>query len=143
MRKVVSASLISIVLLMLAACGGGVQKVNVDIHIPELDTAKYSDSAYIEGWKSLKAGNPAQAIKLFQQSNSVDEKLFVGFGYAFLAQSKISLAKRNFEKAVAVDADNLPAQLGLATMHEQMNEVESAYDIYSRLRSLYPEHAWV
>ncbi|MCP4146851.1 MAG: tetratricopeptide repeat protein, partial [bacterium] len=42
-----------------------------------------------------------------------------------------------------VDTDNLPAQLGLATMHEQMNEVESAYDIYSRLRSLYPEHAWV
>jgi tetratricopeptide (TPR) repeat protein len=122
---------------------GGVTKVNTGIHIPELDRTQYNDSAYIEGWENLKSGNPKQAIRNFEQSTSVDEKLYVGFGYAFLQQNKISLARRNFEKALEINPDNLQAQFGMGVLHELLKEKMTAFRIYSSLRVKYPESAMV
>jgi len=130
--------LILILIFLLVGCGG-VTKVNTGIHIPELDRTQYNDSAYIEGWENLKSGNPKQAIRNFEQSTSVDEKLYVGFGYAFLQQNKISLARRNFEKALEINPDNLQAQFGVAIMHELLKEKMTAFRIYSNLRAKYPE----
>lgn len=136
------AILTGILLLVMAGCGGK-EPVNTSIHIPELDKDKYNDSFYKEGWKHLKAGNPDLAIKNFQESNSVDEKLFVGFGYAYLAKNKIGLARKNFQRALEINPDNLHAQFGMATMYEQTGDKENAFLIYSKLRTLHPEHAWV
>ncbi|MCP4217972.1 MAG: tetratricopeptide repeat protein [bacterium] len=134
--------LILIMVLLLVGCGG-VETVNTGVHIPELDGTKYNDSAYSEGWRLLKSGKPAEAIKKFQESNSIDEKLHVGFGYAFLAQDKLNLARRNFDKALELNPDNLQAHLGIAGMHEDMKETDSAFRVYTRLRAKYPENAWV
>ncbi len=134
--------LVLILIFIMVGCGG-VTKVNTGIHIPELDRTQYNDSAYIEGWENLKSGNPKQAIKNFEQSTSVDEKLYVGFGYAFLQQNKISLARRNFEKALDINPDNLQAQFGMAVMHELLKEKMTAFRIYSNLRVKYPESTMV
>lgn len=122
---------------------GGVQQVNTSIHIPELDSSPDHDFYYIEGWKKLKEGNPREAIKNFEQSSTTDERLFVAFGYAFLTQNKLEFARRNFEKALEINPGNLQAQFGLATMYELLNENKKAFQVYSKLRTLYPENAWV
>jgi Tfp pilus assembly protein PilF len=125
-----------------AGCGGGA-KVNTSIYVPDLDQGQYNDTYYKEGWKNLKEGNPKQAVKNFQQSSVMDEKLFVGFGYAFLAQNKFDLAKKNFEKCLALNPENLQAQFGLATMYEFLEDKERAFRIYSKLRASHPGNAWV
>lgn len=129
-----------LVLLILVFVGCGGVKVNTAVGIPELDTNLYNDSAYTAGWEKLKAGKPAEAIKKFQESTVVDEKLYVGFGYAFLAQNKVSLAKQNFEKALAINPGNWQAHFGLAAMYESVKDIPRAFHIYSRLRAKYPEN---
>ncbi len=131
-----------VVIFLMVGCGG-VQKVNTGIHVPDLDNSQYSDSAYIQGWQNLREGKPKQALENFQQSTSVDEKLYVGFGYAFLAQNKLSLARRNFEKALEINPDNWQAHFGLGHLYELLKDKERAFRIYSRLRTKYPENHWV
>lgn len=140
--KLVAVIMVVILIIINMGCGG-VQKVNTGIHIPEADRSPDNDSYYVEGWKKLKEGKPGQAIKNFEQSSSADEKLFVGFGYAFLAQNRLDFARRNFEKALNINPENLQAQFGIATMYELLNEKKKAFQVYSKLRTLYPENAWV
>lgn len=137
-------AIITVLILMFIIPGcGGVTKVNTDLHIPDLDRTRYNDSYYAEGWKNLKEGKPDQAIRNFEQSSSLDEKLYVGFGYAFLAKNKFQLAAKNFEQALAVNPENLQAQFGMASMYELLNEKERAFRLYSRLLAKYPGHAWI
>ena len=147
MKRVLTLKLlpiIMVIILMMVNSGcGGVQQVNTNIHIPELESSLDNDSYYIEGWKKLKEGKPGEAIKNFEQSSSVDEKLYVGYGYAFLAQNKLGIARRNFEKALEINPGSLQAQFGLAEMHELLNEKKKAFQVYSKLRTLYPANAWI
>ncbi len=132
---------LGLVLLISGFVGcGGVSRVNTGAAVPELDTALYNDSAYTLGWEKLKAGKPEEALKKFQESTVVDEKLYIGFGYAFLAQNKVSLAKQNFEKALAINPENWQAHFGLASMYESVKDIARAFHIYSRLRAKYPEN---
>ena len=140
--KLLLIVMVTILILLNPGCGG-VQQINTNIHIPELDSSLDHDSYYIEGWKKLKEGNPREAIKNFEQSGTTDERLFVGFGYAFLAQNRLELAGSNFEKVLAINPDNLQAQFGLATMYELLKENKKAFRVYSKLRTLYPGNAWV
>ncbi len=134
--------LMPVLVFIIVGCGG-VRKINTGINIPELDHTQYNDSAYIEGWENLKAGNPKQAIKNFEMSSSTDEKLYVGFGYAFLVQNKLSLARRNFKKALELNPDNIQAQFGVGILHELLQEKMTAFRIYSNLRIKYPESTMV
>jgi Tfp pilus assembly protein PilF len=134
--------LMPVLVFIIVGCGG-VGKINTGIDLPELDRTQYNDSAYTKGWENLKAGNPKQAIKNFEMSNSADEKLYVGFGYAFLQRNKMSLARRNFEKALELNPDNIQAQFGMAILHELLNEKMTAFRIYSNLRIKYPESTMV
>lgn len=120
-----------------------VSHVRTEINIPELSSSEYHDSYYIDGWKSLRMGNPKQAIECFEKSNLEDDKLHVGFGYAFLAQNKLGLAKRNFKLALELNPDSLNAELGLASMYELMKDNENAFKRYSRLLIKYPDNIWV
>lgn len=133
---------ITLTLLVLAGCGGGTV-VNTSIFIPDLDRSQYTDSYYEAGWQYLKQGKPDLALKSFEMSNSEDQLLYVGFGYAFLAKNKPDMAKRNFEKCLDINPDNLQAHFGLATMFEQLNDLETAFRIYSKLRAAHPENSWV
>jgi tetratricopeptide (TPR) repeat protein len=124
------------------ACGG-VRTVNTGIHIPDIDAVEANDSYYEEGWQALKEGNPKIALQKFQQSTVNDEKLYVAYGYALLSQNKYNLARRNFNKALELNSENLQAEFGLATIYELMNDKERAFTAYSRLLAMYPENAWV
>jgi len=136
--------IIMVIILMMVNPGcGGVRQVNTNIHIPELESSLDNDFYYIEGWKKLKEGKPGEAIKNFEQSGSGDENLFVGYGYAFLAQNKLAMARRNFEKALEINPGSLQAQFGFAEMHELLNEKKKAFQVYSKLRALYPANAWI
>lgn len=142
-RANVTLKLILVLVVIGIAVGcGGVKTVNTGIHIPELDTVQYNDPAYKEGWELLRAGKPSEALKRFEESNSADEKLYVGFGYAFLAQNRMAFAKQNFEKALKIDPANLQARFGLATMYELLKELDRAFEIYSQLRTEFPDNAW-
>jgi tetratricopeptide (TPR) repeat protein len=132
-----------LLLLIVAFIGCGGAKVNTGIGIPELDVSQYNDPAYTAGWEKLKAGKPEEALKKFQESNAGDEKLYIGFGYAFLAQNKVSLAKQNFEKALAINPANWQAHYGLAAMYESVKDIYKAFQIYARLRTKYPENKWI
>jgi tetratricopeptide (TPR) repeat protein len=141
-KKVLIAAIVGVWLAAMTGCGG-VEQVNTDLVIPDMDHTQYSDSNYSAGWQKLREGNPDAAIEYFQKSSVVQEKLFVGYGYAFMAQNKLSLAQRNFEKALEANPENLQAQFGMATLHETTHEYDQAFLIYSRLRTKYPEHSWV
>ena len=129
-------------MMVILGCGTA-KKINTEIFIPEIDTTSYNDVSYVEGWNNLRAGKPGEAIKNFQMSRSNDEKLFVGFGYAFLAQNNFQMAKKNFEKALALKSDYLQAEFGLATLFELLADMDRAFQIYSKLRVIYPENMWV
>ncbi len=128
-------------IVVLAACGG-VEPPSLNIHVPELDTTQYNDDAYVQGWELLKSGNSREALERFQESNVEDEKLFVAFGYAFMAQNKLTLARRNFEKTLELNPDNLQAQFGMASMYELLENQDAAFHIYSKIRAKNPENAW-
>jgi len=130
------------ILLLLTGCGGTTE-VNTNINIPDLQQTEYTDTPYEEGWKYLKTGKPDRAIKSFEKSNVNDEQLFLGFGYAFMAQNKHDLAKKNFDKCLKINPENLQAQYGIATMYELQNQPEKAFLVYSKLRASNPENAWV
>jgi len=134
--------MVFILVLVLAGCSR-VTQVRTEINIPELNSSEYHDSYYIDGWKSLKAGDPKQAIEYFEKSNLEDDKLYVGFGYAFLAQNKLNLAKRNFKLALELNPDSLNAELGIASMYELMKDKENAFKRYSRLLIKYPDNIWI
>jgi len=134
--------MVFILILVLAGCSR-VTQVRTEINIPELNSSEYHDSYYIDGWKSLKAGDPKQAIEYFEKSNLEDDKLYVGFGYAFLAQNKLNLAKRNFKLALELNPDSLNAELGIASMYELMKDKENAFKRYSRLLIKYPDNIWI
>lgn len=127
---------------IIAGCGG-VKQVNTGINIPDLDKTQFNDTAYTEGWELLKLGKPDDALKWFQESNVVDDKLHVAFGYVFLAQNKLAFAKQNFEKALQLNPENLQAYFGLAAMHELLKENDKAFRIYSRLLTKHPENGWI
>ncbi len=150
LEKIVAKSAIKSLLTVLMVLGilgligcGGVERVHTDLLIPDLDRTQFNDSQYEAGWKKLKAGKPEEALSYFQKSSAKDERLFVGYGFVYLAQQKYAIAQKNFEKALGLNPENLYAQLGLAAMHETMNDLEKAYLIYSRLRATYPQHAWI
>lgn len=134
--------MVFILVLVLAGCSR-VTQVRTEINIPELNSSEYHDSYYIDGWKSLKAGDPKQAIEYFEKSNLEDDKLYVGFGYAFLAQNKLNLARRNFKLALELNPDSLNAELGLASMYELMKDKENAFKRYSRLLIKHPDNIWI
>ena len=131
---------IILVLIISGFIGCGGMRVNTSIGIPELDVNPDNDAAYTEGWEKLKTGKPGEAIKKFQESTVVDEKLYVGFGYAFLAQNEVSLAKQNFEKALAINPGNWQVHFGLAAIYESVKDMSKAFLIYSKLRAKYPKN---
>lgn len=120
-----------------------ITKVNTEFNIPDLDSSDFYDSSYKMGWESLKQGDPDKAIEYFQQSNLNDDKLFTGFGYSYLAKRKYNLARQNFQRALSANPDNFRAEMGMATMYEQINDNENAFRIYSGLMAKIPENAWV
>jgi tetratricopeptide (TPR) repeat protein len=139
---VFSVAIVIVLLISLMGCGG-VQKVNTDLHIPEMDRSQYSDSNYQTGWQKLKEGKPDEALEFFQKSSVAEEILHLGYGYVYLAQKKLALARKNFQKAMTINPENMQAQFGMATLHESLDEKEEAFIIYSRLLTKYPENAWV
>lgn len=118
-------------------CGGGSQ-VTPTIYIPDIDHSQYNDANYIEGWQNLKEGNTRQAFKNFNKSTLGREQLLVAFGYAALIQGKPVEARSNFEKCLAINPENPQALLGLATLYDTLKETERAYQVYSRLRTTFP-----
>jgi Tfp pilus assembly protein PilF len=129
-------------ILMVFGCGG-VKQPNTSLAIPELSKSEFYDSPYIEGWANLKEGKPKVALKKFEQSNLEDEKLYLAFGYTFLLQNKLTLARQNFEKTLMINPDNLQAKLGIATIYESTDDLENAFHVYSQLRAEYPENDWI
>jgi len=128
--------------LGLAGCGGGTA-VNDAVYIPDFEQPKRADTYYIEGWKNLKDRNPRQALKNFQRSEMENVMIYIGFGYAYLAQNKLNMAKENFEKALSLEPENMYAHVGLAGLYESLKENDKAFDVYSRLRASHPENVWV
>lgn len=142
MRKPVWVVVWVLLIVVYSGCGG-VEQVHTDLLVPELDRNQFTDSQYQAGWQKLQEGKAEEALTHFQKSSVKDEQLFVGYGYVYLAQQKPALAQKNFEKALALNAENLQAQLGLAAMHESLNEMEKAYLIYSRLLTKHPQQTWL
>ena len=131
-----------ILFMILIGCGGA-NRINQNINIPDLNSLEFYDTPYMEGWERLKLGNPAVAMEKFEQSNVEDEKLYVAFGYTFLLQNRLRLARQNFDKALLINPNYIQAELGMATLYEVSEDWENAFRFYSRLRVKYPENAWV
>ena len=132
-----------LMIILLVSCAG-VRRVNtsVHVHIPELESEEQMDDYYQQAWKNLKLKKPRLALDGFKQSTAPDEKLYVGFAFAYLSQDKLSLARKNFQKVLDLNPDNYPAQLGMAELHEMAGDKEKAFQAYSRLLARFPGEAW-
>lgn len=129
-------------ILLLMGCGG-VKPPETTVTVPELIPSEFYDSPYLEGWANLKDGKPGAAMKNFEQSNLDDEKLYLAFGYTFLLQGKPVMARQNFEKVLAINPENLQAELGIATVFEMDGDLAAAFQVYDRLQTRYPENIWI
>ncbi|MGE5344188.1 MAG: tetratricopeptide repeat protein [Candidatus Omnitrophota bacterium] len=124
------------------SCGGGVGTAP-KIYIPDLNSGNDHDAHFRQGWKNIKGGNAREAIKNFQKSTSREEYILVGYGYAYLAQNKLEMAKTNFEKCLAMNPGNIQAQIGMANLYELLNDSRRAFLYYTKLRSEIPDNSWV
>lgn len=134
---------IPVVLILLISGCISLNKTNININIPDLDTNGYNDPFYIEGWKYLKNGDFNKAYTNFSDSSSKNEKLYTGFGYVYLMKNKIKLSKRNFLKALELNPENINASIGLATIEEVSGNKFKAFSLYSTLVVKYPENRWI
>jgi tetratricopeptide (TPR) repeat protein len=123
-------------------CGGG-GGIAPNIYFPDLDPAQYNDPNYVEGWNNLKNGKTREASKYFEKSILDEEKLLVGYGYTYLAQNKLGMAKTNFERCLSINPENMQAQFGLANIYELLKENDRAFSVYSKLRAAYQGNTWV
>ncbi len=117
--------------------------VNVDIYYPESRALTLGDENFVKAWEMLKAGKPDKAIELFENSTVNDEELYNGFGYAYLVKNKLKYAKKNFEKVLEINKDNLKANIGIALIFEKVNDLKSAFLKYSELLSKNPDNTWI
>jgi Tfp pilus assembly protein PilF len=131
------------ILFLLVSCGG-IRRVStsVHVHIPELENPEQFDDYYQQAWKNLKLKKPRLALDGFKQSTAPDEPLYAGFGFAYLSQDKLAMARKNFQKVLDLNPDSYLAQLGMAELHEMQGEKQKAFMAYSRLLTHFPEEAW-
>lgn len=132
--------LIVIPLLFVAACGGVRTTPVQTLALPPLDTAAFNDTPFTAGWEALRAGRASEAFRLFEQSTCRDDRKHMAFGYVFLSEGRLDEARRQFEQAMQLNRDNSLAEIGLAMTHEQAGETESAFLVYGRLVTRYPDH---
>ncbi len=120
-----------------------VNKNRMEINIPDVDNTGYNDTFFINGWDNLKKGDLKKAYENFRDSSSKDDRLFTGFGYVYLMKHKLKLAKRNFEKALELNPENLNASIGMATAEEVGGNIFNSFSLYTKLVAKHPENAWI
>jgi tetratricopeptide (TPR) repeat protein len=133
--------LLAVTLVLVSACGG-VKQVNINFHLPELNSGDVSDSLYTEGWANLKKGDTDAAYSLFQRSEASLEKKHVAFGYIFLARNKFSAAASQFTQALEMNPENVEASIGQATIYEFEEKTTEAYECYKKLLTRVPDNSW-
>lgn len=91
-----------------------------------------------QGDAALKAKNPAQATRLYQQARSVDNTdsyAVLGLGDAALAANNTPAAERYYFQAMRMDSDNTNAVRGLANIYRAQSPERAEAFISSLSRS--------
>jgi cytochrome c-type biogenesis protein CcmH/NrfG len=136
-------ALLPAALILLTIACGGVKPVAIDFHLPVLQSGDYSDAFFRQGWELLQKGDSDAAYKSFQLSEVRLDKKQAAFGYVFLARKKFSAAAAQFTQALATNANNLEAGMGMAMIHEFEGKMAEAYQAYGNLLVKAPEDAWI
>ncbi len=134
--------LVVLISLLIIKCGNQ-KPINVDIYYPEARTLTMGDENFVKAWEMLRAGKPDKAIDYLENSTVNDEELYTAFGYAYLLKNKLKYAKKNFNRVLEINKDNLKANIGIALIHEKINDLKSAFLIYSDLLSKNPDVTWI
>ncbi len=137
------AILLAGLILSTIACGGGIKPVQVDFHLPSLESDTFIDSYFRQGWEQLQKGDSEAAYKSFQISEVRLDKKQAAFGYVFLARKKFSAAADQFSQALETNPDNLEAAMGIAMIHEFEGKTVEAFQAYGALLLKAPDDAWV
>lgn len=136
-----------IFLVLVVAAGFGscvsVPTGPVVTYLPEPVEYRDIDDAYAAGLDYLREGDANAAIESFRSSAVGDEFLFTGFGYAYLLKRDYATARRNFERALALNPLNKDARIGLALLQESTATREELLEIYTQLQARYPEDPWI
>jgi Tfp pilus assembly protein PilF len=130
-------------LIPLTIACGGVKPVNIDFHLPVLQSNDFSDAYFRRGWEQLQKGDTNAAYKFFQLSEVRLDKKQTAFGYVFLARKKFSAASAQFTQALEMNPDNLEAGMGVAMIHEFEGLTAEAFQAYGNLLLKAPEDAWI
>jgi tetratricopeptide (TPR) repeat protein len=131
------------VLIMLTMACGGVKPVQIDFHLPAIQSSDSVDANFRQGWEQLQKGDSNSAYKSFQLSDVRLDKKQAAFGYVFLARRKFSAAADQFAAALETNPDNIEAGMGMAMIHEFEGNTAEAFQAYSNLLVKAPEDAWV
>jgi len=128
---------------LLAGCVGA-PRVRTEVSIPSLETAAVGvDEAYTAGWQRLRSGDTRKAMDMFRRSRADEDRLYVAFGFVYLVRGNLDLARKNFRDALTLNSDSASARLGMAEYHRNQGDMREAFQIYSRLRSEFPDNPWV
>lgn len=135
-----------IILLTAAAVAGSCVSVRPGpalTYLPQPGEYINIDDAYAAGLDYLREGDPQAAIDSFRRSAVRDEYLFIAYGYAYLSKEEYEIARRNFEKALAINPDNKDARIGMQLLSEPDASREELLQAYSRLGARYPGDRWI
>jgi tetratricopeptide (TPR) repeat protein len=130
-------------LILLTIACGGVKPVQIDFHLPAIQSGDSIDAYFLKGWEQLQKGDSDAAYKSFQLSEVRLDKKQAAFGYVFLARKKFSAASAQFTQALETNPDNLEAGMGMAMIHEFEGKTAEAYQAYGNLLVKAPEDAWI
>jgi tetratricopeptide (TPR) repeat protein len=130
-------------LILLTIACGGLKPVQIDFHLPAIQSNESADVYFRQGWMQLQKGDSAAAYKSFQLSDVPLDKKQTAFGYVFLARNKFSAAADQFASALETNPDNLEAGMGMALIHEFAGKTTEAFQAYGNLLVKAPEEAWI
>lgn len=130
-------SLATAVVLGIVAIGAAITALPTDLvggGGPQAATAIANDGdafakLFREGVDFLKQGRTHEAIIVLEAANQLKPQVPevpVNLGFAYLARGKHEIARRHFEKALEIKADQVNAYYGLGMALQQAGDVEAA-----------------
>lgn len=97
----------------------------------------------ILSWKYLNQQNFSQAEYSFKkalESNTEDDKLYVGLGKSYINQRKLDLAENAFKKALELNPRSYDVYIELGAYYRVQGDYYSVYTMYKKAIELNPKN---
>lgn len=95
-----------------------------------------------EAWEALRAGRGDRAETLFVRLGVESAVGRAGLGYVAFLREELATAQEEFQEAIRLRPDFVPARVGLAQIYELTGEDDQLFTQYQEILKAEPGHPW-